>query len=148
MSGRNGQAVFGICISLLFIAFLIVFLSASKSPSQIVPLIFILAPIVFIITFINTDLALIILIFSMLLSPEFKLAEVPAQAVVVRIDDILLIVVFFSWLAKMAINKELGLLRHTSLNPLIIAFIVVCILSTVIGISTGRIHPLKSFFIS
>ena len=81
----------------------------------------------------------------MLLSPELKIAEVPARAVVVRIDDILLIVVFFSWLAKMAIN-ELGLLRKTHLNSLIIAYIFIYIISTIIGILNGRIHPLKSFF--
>ncbi|MGD9015127.1 MAG: O-antigen ligase family protein [Candidatus Omnitrophota bacterium] len=122
------------------------FLSTSKLPSQTFALIFILAPIVFLITFINTDVALIILIFSMLLSPELKLAEVPQRAVVVRIDDILLIVVFFSWLAKMAINKQLGLLKHTPLNLPMIAYILVCILSTGIGILLGRINPLKSSF--
>jgi len=101
---------------------------------------------VILVTFLNTDLALIILIFSMLLSPELKVGEVPGRAVVVRIDDILLIVVFFSWLAKMAINKELGLLRRTPLNFLIAAYVLLYIISTIIGILNGRIHPLKSFF--
>ncbi len=145
MPEKNKQTIFTVVVSLLFLAF-IIFLSVSKSPLQILPLIFVLAPIVFIVTFINTDAALIILIFSMLLSPELKLAEVPARAVVVRIDDILLFVVFLSWLAKMAINKELGLLRRTPLNPLIIAFIAVCIVSTALGILTGHIQPLKSSF--
>ena len=145
MDKKSGQTIFAVVTSLLLLAF-IIFLSVSKSPLQLLPLIFVLAPIVFIITFINTDVALIILIFSMLLSPELKIAEVPARAVVVRIDDILLFVVFFSWLAKTAINKELGLLRRTPLNPLIIAYILICILSTGIGILTGHIQPLKSFF--
>ena len=145
MPKKNGQAIFSVVVALLFLA-LIIFVSASKFSLPILPLIFVLAPIVFIVTFINTDAALIILIFSMLLSPELKIAEVPAQAVVVRIDDILLFVIFSSWLAKTAINKELGLLRRTPLNPLIIAFILVYILSTGIGILTGHIHPLKSFF--
>lgn len=145
MPEKNGQTIFGVVVSLLLLAF-IMFLSISESPLPILPLIFVLAPVIFIITFINTDVALIILIFSMLLSPELKIAEVPARAVVVRIDDILLITVFASWLAKTAINKELGLLRRTPLNPLIIAFILVCILSTGIGILTGHVQPLKSFF--
>ncbi len=145
MSKKNGQTIHAVIIALLFLAF-IIFISVSKSPLQLLPLIFIIAPIVFIITFINTDVALIILIFSMLLSPELKIAQVSARAVVVRIDDILLFVVFFSWLAKMAINKELGLLRRAPLNPLIIAFIAVCIVSTGLGILTGHIQPLKSSF--
>ena len=145
MSEKKGQVIFSVVVTLLFLA-LIIFLSASKSSLPILPLISVLVPIVFIVTFINTDVALIILIFSMLLSPELKIAEVPARAVVVRIDDILLFVIFFSWLAKMAINKELGLLRQTPLSRLIIIFILVCILSTGIGILTGHIQPLKSFF--
>lgn len=142
---NNRRNILSIGVSLLFLTFIIL-LGISKFAFQILPLIFVLAPIVFIITFINTDVALIILIFSMLLSPELQIAQVPARAVVVRIDDILIIVVFFSWLAKMAINKELGLLKRTPLNPLIITYILVCIFSTGIGILTGHIQPVKSFF--
>ena len=145
MPKKNEYSILAVIIALLFLAF-IISISVSKSPLQLLPLIFVLAPIVFIITFVNTDVALILLIFSMLLSPEFKLADVPARAVVIRIDDILLFVVFFSWLAKMAINKEMGLLRRTPINPLIIAYIAVCIISTALGILTGHIHPLKSSF--
>lgn len=145
MPRKNGQTIFVVLVSVLLLTF-IIFLSVSKTSPPILPLILVIVPIVFILTFINTDAALIVLIFSMLLSPEFKIAEVPARAVVVRIDDILLLVVFSSWLAKTAINKELGLLKHTPLNPLILAYILVCIISTGIGISTGHVQPLKSFF--
>lgn len=140
---KNGQTILGVVVSLLFLAFVML---ASKLHLQIFPLIFVLAPIVFLITFINTDVALILLIFSMLLSPELKIAEVPQRAVVVRIDDILLFVVFFTWLAKMAINKQLGLLKHTPLNLPIAAYILVCIFSTAIGIMIGGVNPLKSSF--
>jgi len=145
MPEKNGQTIFAVLTSLLLLAF-IMFLSASKLPMQFLPLIFVLAPIVVIVTFINTDAALILLIFSMLLSPEFKIAEVPQRAVVVRLDDILLFVVFFSWLAKTAINKQLGLLKHTPLNLAIAVYILVYILSTGIGILTGHIHVFKSSF--
>ena len=143
MKVRKGQIeiiLIGILLSLLIVG--IVFL---KLPFLILS-VTILALGLVLITFLYTDLALIILIFSMLLSPELKLAEVPARAVVVRIDDILLIVVFFTWLAKMAINKELGLFRRTPINGLIVTYIFICIISTIIGILTGGVHPLKSFF--
>lgn len=145
MFKKNGQAIFNIVVTLIFLAF-VIFVSVSKSSLPILPLIFVLAPIIVVITFINTDVALIILIFSMLLSPEFKIAAVSDRAVVVRMDDILLLLVFFSWIAKMAINKEFGLLRRTPLNLLIIGFIVVCIFSSGIGILTGHIQLLGSFF--
>ncbi len=141
----------GINKSLIFMVVIILFgaLLMGRTVALFSPkIILILAAglIIGLIAFLNTNLALIILIFSMLLSPELRIAQVPQRAVVIRIDDILLLAVFFSWLAKTAINKELGLLRHTPLNPLIITFILVCILSTGIGILTGRIQPLKSFF--
>jgi len=82
----------------------------------------------------------------MLLSPEIAIAEVPSRLVVVRIDDILLIVIFLGWLAKMAVNKELGLLKRTPITTLIISYIVICIISTLAGILSGRVNLLKSFF--
>ncbi|MFC1658651.1 O-antigen ligase family protein [Candidatus Omnitrophota bacterium] len=145
MPKKNGQIVLGVAVSLIFLAF-VMFLNVSEAPLEILPLILLLAPIVFVITFINTDVALILLIFSMLLSPELKIADVPQRAVVLRVDDILLFVVFFSWLAKMAINKQLGLFKRTPLNLPIAAYILVCILSTGIGIIGGTINPLKSSF--
>jgi hypothetical protein len=71
---------------------------------------------------------------------------VPQRAVVVRIDDILLIVIFLAWLAKMALHKNLGLIRSTPLNLPIVSFIFLAIFSTAFGIAGGWIHPLKSFF--
>ena len=82
----------------------------------------------------------------MLLSPEIPIAQVPERAVVIRIDDILLIFMFFTWLAKMAINKQLGLLRKTPINRPLAAYIFVYILSTLWGIIQGRVSPLQSFF--
>lgn len=144
-SSKNGQAILGVVATLLFLTFALLF-GVSEEPQQLLPLVFILAPVVFLITFINTDAALILLIFSMLLSPELKLADVPQRAVVVRVDDILLFVVFFTWLAKMAINKQLGLLKYTPLNFPIAAYILIYILSTGLGIMAGNINPVKSSF--
>lgn len=154
---RKGLSAFGVIAALLLIG-LLVLVSTKPSLAEEVPLLTtvkspqfifffsILMLFVFGVAFVNTDVALIILIFSMLLSPELKLADVPQRAVVVRIDDILLFVVFFSWLAKMAINKQLGLLKNTPLNLPIAAYILVCMLSTAIGILSGHVNPLKSSF--
>lgn len=109
-------------------------------------LVSILAFAIFVITLLNTDLALIILIFSMLLSPELTILQVPDRTVVVRIDDLLLIVVFLSWFAKTAIYKELGVLKYTPLNKFIIAYILVCIFSTSLGVLFNQIKPMRSFF--
>lgn len=134
---------------LISIAILLMGLLMGKSIAQAPGLSFVITAAIAIglATLINTDIALAILIFSMLFSPEFQVAEAPGRGVVVRIDDILLIVVFCTWIAKMAINKQLGLLRYTSLNRPIIVYILACFAATIIGLFFGDIHyPLKSSF--
>ncbi|MDD5729776.1 MAG: O-antigen ligase family protein [Candidatus Omnitrophica bacterium] len=108
--------------------------------------VFIFASVIFIIAFINTDFALILLIFSMLLSPEMKSGAIPGRAVVIRIDDIFLFVVFFGWWAKMAMNKELGLLKSTPLNRPILVYIFVCFLATFFGVARGFVNIKYSLF--
>ena len=59
----NKHNILIIGVSLLFFSFILI-LGISKFSSQLLPLIFVLVPIIFIITFVNTDIALSILIFS------------------------------------------------------------------------------------
>ena len=147
MLNKKAQvSTFKIVIPFLLLFFTSALLIISKPAAGSFLLFLILAPVILIITFLNTDLALIILIFSMLLSPELTIAQVPARTVVVRIDDMLLIVVFLSWLAKTAIHKELGMLKYTPLNKLMLAYIVACIFSTSLGIMFNQIKPATSFF--
>ena len=106
-----------------------------------------LASAVFLAAFVKTDLALILLLFSMLLSPEFGTGgAIPGRAVVLRFDDVILFVVFFGWLARMGVHKELGLLRATSLNKPILAYVFVCILATGIGGVRGTTNAKHGFF--
>lgn len=131
-------------LTVLFLALFIGRAIPRLSPSM--PILIAAGAAICLITLIRTDLGLIILIFSMLLSPELRIAEVPDRAVVVRVEDILLLVVFFTWLAKTAINKELGLLKRTPLNVPIGIYISVCILSTALGIFVGEVNPANAFF--
>ncbi len=106
----------------------------------------ILSALIFIITLVNTDLGLAVLIFSMLLSPEIVLGQVPGRDVIVRFDDILLIVITFAWLAKTAINKGLALFVRTPLNKAISIYILVCLVSTLRGAALGYVNPTKGLF--
>ncbi|MDD5229792.1 MAG: O-antigen ligase family protein [Candidatus Marinimicrobia bacterium] len=99
-----------------------------------------------IVTFTNTDFALYVLIFSMLLSPEFGSRTTRGGGVTIRIDDIILAIIIFSWLAKTAINKELGLFRRTPLNKPIWIYTFICALSTGFGMMAGRVNVLSGFF--
>jgi len=109
-------------------------------------LITMLVLLVFFISFINTNFALVILIFSMLFSPEFELGGIPGRAVVLRADDILIFVVLFGWLSKMAVTKQLGLIRTNPINKPIIVYILVCVLATLLGAMQGLVSIKQSFF--
>lgn len=66
---------------------------------------------VFLIVFVKTEIGLYLVIFSMFLSPQFgaggaTLAE--SRRILERSEDVLLLVVALSWLAKTAVNKELA----------------------------------------
>lgn len=101
---------------------------------------------VFIIAFFNTDTALIILVMSMMFSPGIKAGGITGRAVLIRMDDVLLIAIFLGWIAKMAVNKELGLFRNTPFNLPISVYLVICSISSGIGIIQGYIKFNNFFF--
>ena len=106
--------------------------------------------IIFVLSFVSTQIALYILIFSMLLSPEFIVGGTEGatlgRGITLRVDDLLVAVIGFSWLARMAINKELGLFLKTPLNRPIAYYILVCVASTLLGALFGRLD-LKTGFL-
>ena len=144
MLDRSGQGAIGV-IAIVFFVAMILLLTLLGVPLQ-TAVVIVVGCLIFFISFINTDLALIILIFSMLLSPEFVTGETTARAVKIRADDIFLIVIFCGWLAKMAINKELGLLRTTRLNKPIMIYILICLFATFLGVVAGRMNAKSAFF--
>ena len=108
--------------------------------------ILILACVVFAISFVKTDIALVILILSMLLSPTLKLGAIHGRSVVMRAEDVFLLVVFIGWLAKMAVNKEFGLLRESPINKPILFYMAVCLLATMVGLLNRNLNMKESIF--
>ncbi len=106
--------------------------------------------IFFIICIASTEAALYILIFSMLLSPEIIVGATEGaslgRGVTLRVDDFVILMIGFSWLAKMAINKQLGLFLRTPLNKPIGYYIIVCLISTLLGAIFVDVHLKTGFF--
>jgi len=96
---------------------------------------------VFLIVFARIEFGLYLVIFSMLLSPQLGSGGMVAEGrrIVIRSEDILLLVVAFSWLAKTAVNKELGLTLKTPLNRPILAYVAATAIATLIGYMTGTV---------
>ena len=99
----------------------------------------------------SPEIALYVLIVSMLLSPEFVVGGIAGKAalgrgITLRFDDILLVIIGFSWFLKTAIKKELGLFLKTPLNRPTAYYLVVCLVATLFGFMMGRVKGLTGFF--
>lgn len=107
---------------------------------------------VFILCFISTEASLYMLIFSMLLSPEIGMGGLSGEAtttsrgVTIRTEDLLLVVMCFAWLMRMAVHKELGLVRRTPLNRPIGAYTLACVLATGAGMLFGHVEGITGMF--
>ena len=107
--------------------------------------------LIVLIAFTSVPAALFLLIFSMLLSPEIAVGHVDGRGVgardlSLRVDDLLLVIIGFSWLVKTIIYRDLALIRETPLNRPIAYYMLACVLATLIGVIAGRVRPLTGFF--
>src|SRR3989442_2331992 len=99
------------------------------------------------VAFLSTRLSLYLLVFSMLLSPEFLIGNLTGgggatgRGITIRFDDFLLVVIGFVWLAKMAIHKGGTPFLRTPLNGPIMFYIAAAGLATLIGVLGGRVKP-------
>jgi O-antigen ligase len=115
---------------------------AHHKPATMLLVIF--AVLIVLVTFLNIECGLVILILSMLLSPEFIAGSTAGSSmnrgVTLRMEDMLLMLIGLSWFARTAVRKELGLFLKTPLNKPIGLYMVVCLLSTGYGIMSGRVE--------
>ncbi len=112
--------------------------------------------VVLFLSFLHTELALHIILLSMLLSPEIVVGgfagvsigkpDVKGDVLVVRIEDLILTTVCLAWLARAAIFKDVGLVRKTPLNAPILAYTATLIIATLLGTFAGNVRPLHGFF--
>ncbi|MFC2061675.1 O-antigen ligase family protein [Elusimicrobiota bacterium] len=110
------------------------------------PVYFIVGFFAVILSIYDIRIAIGFLAISMLFSPEITLAEVPARAVVVRFDDLILILIFIVWIAKMAINKKIPLIKATPINNYIYFYMAACVLFTGKGAVLGDVNFKKAAF--
>jgi hypothetical protein len=112
------------------------------------PLLIGAALVLFLLAFARTEFALYVMVFSMLLSPEITasaggLAE--RRDLTLRTEDFVLLVIGFSWFAKTAVNKELGLVAKTPLNRPIIAYVAVNLIATLLGYLMGSVQTAAGY---
>jgi O-antigen ligase len=106
---------------------------------------------IFTVAFVRSEIALYILIFSMLLSPEIMVGGMEggttaSRGVTLRFDDFLLAIIGFGWFARTAVHKNLGLFLRTPLNKPIFYYLLACVVSTGFGVMGERVNAKTGFF--
>ncbi len=107
----------------------------------------VIALVVILLTLIDPEFGIYGLIFGMLLSPEIEVpwVNLPSRKLVIRIDDVMIILTFLAWFARQAATKS-GELMQTPLNRFLIAFAGISFFSTTVGILNGSVtHALTGY---
>ncbi|MDD5675916.1 MAG: hypothetical protein PHC61_17225 [Chitinivibrionales bacterium] len=105
--------------------------------------------LLFLLCFFSVRLSLFVLIFSMLLSPQMVLGTTAAQQehdLVIRADDIILMIMTIAWLFRVAIIKDIGVVRKNPLNRPIVVFCTCITLSTIYGAFCGNLKLAAGMF--
>lgn len=115
--------------------------------STFVPLILILGLFMFFISFTAQNFAMVLLIFAMLLSPEFVLGAVSQHRnIVVRIDDLFVFTFVVAWIGRVMVNKNLHVITRTPLNMAIGLYIVSFLIPTIKGMITLDVTYVRGLF--
>ena len=148
MPGINKLAVFNknsiAFLGIFFFCVLVSFILAMQNMVLIAGAV--IAVGLFTFGFLSPRTALYLLILSMLLSPEFGARDLSGRGFTIRFDDLLLVIMGFTWLAKSAIFKNVGLAAQTRLNMPILFYLLVCLFATAWGAVDGYVRsPITGF---
>ena len=102
--------------------------------------------LIFIPTLINPNIGLAIVIISVIYSPEIIAGHTTARFVAIRTEDILLGIVIFTWLIKIAFTKDIVSSFKTNITGPFFLYISVCVLSTLFAALFNKIDFKQSFF--
>jgi len=121
------------------------FFAVSAAPENL--LILTACVLVSIFAFLSPKLSLVLLVFSMLLSPEMGFGAVSgSRNAVLRYDDILLVVIFFSWFARTAVFKEKSFITSTPVQMPVLIYTAIAVVSTALGVLRGDVRSEAAFF--
>ena len=146
----NGVRQIDISLVIMMIGIILIGCIVGFAITKVMPIFVLgatLGVMIFIVSFIWPPIALYFLVFSMLLSPEFGERSTQGRGFSIRLDDILLVLLSFSWFIRSAIKKEYGIFPKTPINRGITAYILLCFFSTIMGGIYGKINVSGLFFV-
>ena len=121
------------------------FLATSASPYAMLMVTGCMLVAVF--AFLSPKLSLMLLLVSMLFSPEMGLGSVTGgRSLVLRYDDVLIVIIFLAWFARTAMFKDKAFITETPVQTPILVYTALTIVSTSLGVLRGDIKFTTSFF--
>ncbi len=134
-------------IILGFILISCIFMGKLIAVIPLIPLLIMSSIFIFLFAFVYTDKAMVLLIIAMLLSPEFVMGAVSKQRnIVIRIDDLLIVVFIMAWLARTAVTKNIRFIKWTPINRYILIYSLALFIPTLKAMITGHVQPIKGIF--
>lgn len=118
----------------------------SSLPFEVQFLLFILAIIYFVISFFKLEVGLVFVALSMLFSPEISVGVSEARPIVVRLEDLLIVVLGFAWLAQASLKQDQKVIAATPMNAPIFSLLGLSLLSSVWGIKNNWVTSMSSMF--
>ncbi|HOK40013.1 MAG TPA: O-antigen ligase family protein [bacterium] len=99
-----------------------------------------------VVTFFNPAVGLYLLIVTMLFSPEIQIGRVERRNVVLRYDDVMIILCLLSWTITRVL-KGGRLFKPSPIDKPVIFFLLICAISTARGVLIKQVSsPTKAFF--
>jgi hypothetical protein len=136
-----------IAVTLLAMAAAVMAGSYAVGGDAVMAAVFMGSALVGLMSFFSPKKSLVLLVLSMLLSPEIGIGAVSSfRNVVLRYDDILLVTIFLSWFARTAILKDKPFITSTPVQIPVLLYTAVCVISTLMGIIRGEIVPKMAVF--
>lgn len=97
-------------------------------------------PLIFLLTLIKPSIGLVVIIISMLFSPDIMIAKTESRDIFVRVDDVFLLLVIMAWLIRSAFTKDLSKTIKTPLFPLFSVYILICLFSSLVSVTFGKVN--------
>jgi len=102
--------------------------------------------LIFIPTLLKPNIGLIIIIISMLLSPESTVGSTTARAVIVRAEDVILLVIMLAWFIRTSFTKDILAVFKTRMSVPFFLYILACVISSLLAALFGELDIALSFF--
>ncbi|MDQ6995575.1 MAG: O-antigen ligase family protein [Mariprofundaceae bacterium] len=145
----------------LLISILLLAAAYMFDPSLVkMPMMLLGGAMMLLVSFTSVELTLYLLIFSTLLSPELvfgghseadlaagKVNTTESRGVTLRLDDILLTLICVTWMFRMALRKEIGIVRETPINQPMMWYWFITFFATLLAMFSGKVGAYGFFFV-